>query len=490
MTCAVPEHEASATSCPLVGVGIDGRALDHAVRFVEALRPSGMTFLLRYGRSSVDTAELARALDGVSVMPVCPAVDGERLAPDTLYLLPPMRVLSISGDQLRLLHEAETPAAALESLFGAIAAARRGRSIGVLLAPFRSVEMRSLGAIQEVGGATFVERPQTRAEQRHVPVIAGYAHLWLRPEEIARALPTAWAEALAPEEAGRTSREEVLTDLLEEMQIVHRIQYRPEVVEGQVATRMQVRKVSSESEYMRLLAGSSAEREELLRGILVGSTSFFRDPTLFEALRETILPPLLGTGNERRELRLWVAGCSTGEEAYSYAILLDELMRARGEVPSFRILATDLRREAIDVARAAVYQPYALAPLTSAQLERYFVEGPYGRTVAPWLRSKVFFRHHDLMTDPAFAQLDLVSCRNLLVYYDRAAQRRALMRFHYALRPQGLLVLGSSESPRAAPSLYAPLDYQNRVYTRRQVSLSDQERLRAWLPPTDRVGQP
>lgn len=499
MISAVPESAGLVPPFPLVGVGVRGRELDTVVRFVGSLSPTGTAILLQQAMACADAAVLEAALATATSLPVRRARDGEQLTPNVVFVLPPGCAIVLSDGVIRIARDDASPAEVLDALFCALAEERGARSIGILMRPHRSAGFRGLRAIRDAGGATYVERTPWCTARPDVRVTGGYAHLYLSAAEIARALPRAWdgdhaEDATVAEDAARWSmRDETLAQLLAEMRLLHGLPYRREVVDGQVAHRMHHRGVATLGEYARLLTDSSAERDELLRAILIGSTSFFRDAEVFEALHRSTLPSLLARmprlDGHRRELRVWVAGCSTGEEAYSYAILLSEVLRERGEPAAFRIFASDLRRDAIEQARAGVYPREALSMLTAAQIDRYFVERSEGLTVEPLLRSKVFFCHHDLMTDPAFAHLDILSCRNLFVYYDVPAQRRALLRFHYALRPQGLLVLGGSESPRAASALFQPLDYLHRVYLRRQVAVPFQESLRAWEPPPFRIGR-
>jgi two-component system CheB/CheR fusion protein len=241
--------------------------------------------------------------------------------------------------------------------------------------------------------------------------------------------------------------------------------YRAHAMWPQLARRMADLHIESVSEYVELCGRSSGEAQRLLDALLNGSTSFFREPQAFHAM-QCWFSRECPRGDD--DVRAWVAGCSSGEEAYSVAIALQEAVEARGERRKVRVFATDVRQSAVQVAQRGWYPARVSAQLTPERLNKHFVEEAGGHRVRPALRAAVVFGRHDLLMDPPFAKLDFVSCRNVLLYLDAAAQRNVLQRLHYALRPWGTLLLGSADSVSSASDLYMEQSREHSLYRRAQ----------------------
>lgn len=244
--------------------------------------------------------------------------------------------------------------------------------------------------------------------------------------------------------------------------------YRAQPIRTQISRRMEAFGLSSLAEYLTLTSVDLGEFRRLLDAVLVGSTSFFREPSAFSALRTHLIE-----GQEFRHVsgdaRAWVAGCSTGQEAYSVAMVLLEALEARGERRGVRIFATDVRPSALRIARRGWYPAAAAQELGPERLARFFVPEDGGFRVSARLRDAVIFGQHDLLRDPPYAKLDLVSCRNLLMYLDRETQGEVLQRFHFGLQARGTLMLGAAESTRAASALFLPRERAERIYCRATV---------------------
>ncbi|KAB2897352.1 MAG: chemotaxis protein CheB, partial [Kofleriaceae bacterium] len=243
-------------------------------------------------------------------------------------------------------------------------------------------------------------------------------------------------------------------------------QYKHTAIERRLARRLIVHRLDDLEAYVEYLAANPEEAELLFRELLIGVTHFFRDEDAFLVLRDAAVPALLDARPDARALRAWVAGCSTGEEAYSLAIVLHEVIRARaGASPvAVQIYATDIDDEAVATARAGRYSQDIEQHVSSERLARYFVREDHGYRIKKEIRDTVVFAKHDLINDPPFTHLDILSCRNVLIYLQPALQRELLPRFHYALGPGGLLVLGVSESVGATADLFAPVDAKAKVF--------------------------
>jgi two-component system, chemotaxis family, CheB/CheR fusion protein len=256
---------------------------------------------------------------------------------------------------------------------------------------------------------------------------------------------------------------------------------------GQIAHRMGHRKIASSEQYNALLDASPEEELALRDALLIGSTSFFRDEGAFVALQERLLARVLSS-HSAEPVRAWVVGCSTGEEAYSLAIVLREYLDSIESSRPIRIYGTDVREQALAHARRGSYAAQRLGPLSAERLARFFVQEEPGCRAASNLRDAIIWGRHDILNDPPFSRMDIVSCRNLLVYFDRRAQAHVLRRLAYALRPSGALMLGIAESTWVEEQLFVPLEAHHRLYGRRGGALGGRGRSRRAVAGTPTAG--
>jgi two-component system, chemotaxis family, CheB/CheR fusion protein len=291
-----------------------------------------------------------------------------------------------------------------------------------------------------------------------------------------------------PEGEGGALSEDVLSSVVALLRAERGVDfslYRPSTIARRVRRRMSLGRVESAEVYLQMLKASPAERAALHRDVLVKVTSFFRDPELFEALAESVLPALLRGHARDAPLRIWVPGCATGEEAYSIAIVLAEALPPGGA--PVQIFATDADEESIEAARAGVYPESIALDVSPERLSRHFRRTGEGLQIGRAVRELCVFARHDVTSDPPFARLDLVSCRNLLLYFEPALQKKVLGAFHFALRPEGVLLLGANEAPIAAPELFAPAAGQARIYRRLHVERPEPAPRRSARRPSARA---
>ncbi len=246
--------------------------------------------------------------------------------------------------------------------------------------------------------------------------------------------------------------------------------YKLATVRRRVERRMTLREVPSIANYARLIRQEPAEAVSLMQELLISVTNFFRDGTAWRALEQRIIPRLFSNKGVTEQVRVWIPGCATGEEAYSIAILLAEHMANPLDRPAIQLFATDLDLRAISIAREGLYSAAEVAEVSEERLQRFFVRDPAGYRIRRELREQVLFAQHNLVKDPPFSHLDLISCRNLLIYLNRAVQERVIETFHFALRPGGYLFVGNSESPEGSNELFMRVDSEAHVYESRTVT--------------------
>lgn len=422
-------------------------------------------------------------------LPVRAAEDGMQLQADAVYVLPPDREMVCEGGHLRL-HE---PAQArghrmpIDVFFSSLARDQGTQAVAVVLSGTGGDGSSGLRAVHEAGGRCAVQSPESSAfdGMPRSALAAVPGALQGSPQALARQLlEPASAPAVAPEPALALLAQSAPASLPAwrgEIETLQRIfgllrqhtghdfaHYKPSTVHRRIERRMAAQQIESLAAYARLLQQSPSEVNALFRDLLIGVTSFFRDPAAFEALSAQLLRALKAHRVEGAPFRVWVAGCSSGEEAYSVAMLLLEHRQALGCEFGLQVFASDLDSRAIAVARAGLYPAASLADMSPERRERFFMpeaDGGAYRVRKP-LRDLLIFSEHDINRDPPFSRLDVLSCRNLLIYMGLDLQRRLIPLFHQALNPGGLLFLGSSEGVGDGPHGFEVLDRKAKLFRR------------------------
>ncbi len=458
----------------VVGLGASAGGLEALEQFFAgAPIDAGLAYVIVSHLDPDHVTLLPELLQRTTAMPVREIVDGVVLAADAVYVIPPGRTLALVGDRLKLraIPRRRGPSALVDGFFASLAAARGARAIGVVLSGMGTDGAAGVAAIAAAGGAVLVQDPAAsafpgmpQAALAAVPAAVRAAAGDLPPAVVAaahaRRAPNA---ADAPDRAALaqivvTLRERTGHDLG---------QYKPGALERRLARRIAVHHLPDLAAYAAYLEATPEEAALVFRELLIGVTQFFRDEAVFTVLRDQALPAILAAKARPRAVRAWVAGCSTGEEAYSLAIVIHEAIAASGLADvGVQIYATDIDAGAITVARAGRYPAAIRDQVAPARLARYFTPDDDGFRIAKVIRDTVVFAQHDLISDPPFTHLDVVCCRNVLIYLQPTLQQRLLPRFHHALDPGGVLVLGLSESTAAAASLFAALDPTTKVFRR------------------------
>jgi two-component system CheB/CheR fusion protein len=461
-------------SFPVVGIGASAGGLEAIQSFFEATpADSGMAFVVIQHLSPDHKSLMVELLSRKTEIPVQRAEDGMTVAPNQIYLIPPKKNLTLFHGKL-LLHD-QKPRGEInlpvDVFLRSLAEDQGEHAVGVILSGTGSDGTRGVRAVKEWGGLVMVQDADS-AKFDGMPRAAastGLADFVLPPAEMPAQLiacirhPYATRQARKPPALGDETGLTRLFSLLRAKTKVDFTYYKPSTIERRIERRIAVTQCADLDAYVRYAEQTPAEVVALYRELLIGVTSFFRDPPVMTLLRDRVLPELFERCTNR-EMRFWVAGCSTGEEPYTLAILAREVMEKMGIVRDVKIFATDIDRNAVMKAGAGIYPESIAADLSPALLTKYFYLRGDTYQVARSLREMVVFAQHNLVKDPPFTRIDLVSCRNLLIYLQPNLQQQALSMFEFSLNPGGVLVLGTSETVGDQEHRFEPIDRKARIF--------------------------
>jgi two-component system CheB/CheR fusion protein len=475
-----PSHDA--ITFPVVGIGASAGGLKALLTFFEHM-PSGtgMAFVVVIHLSPKHESSLDAVLQNVTRMPVIQVNETTRIERDHIYVISPNKQLTIQDGVLDLADAVRKDgrSAAIDLFFRTLAAAHNEHAVAIVMSGTGADGAVGLKNVKEHGGITMAQLPQD-AEYDTMPrnaVGTGIVDFVLPAAEMPQRLLHVWqnmqqivlpSEAAAAPATGEAMRDdEALRDILGMLRVRtgHDFnQYKRATVLRRIERRLQVNQLRDLPTYRAFLQDHPAETRALLKDMLISVTNFFRDREAFEALEREAIPAVFQGKSGTDQVRVWVAGCATGEEAYSLAMLLAEQAQEMTNPPELQVFATDIDEDAIQFARAGMYPEAIAADVSAARLRRFFVKEGGGYRVQKSIRELVMFAPHNLLKDPPFSKLDLAACRNLLIYLNRDIQTRVLEVFHFALRPHGFLFLGSSESVDEADDAFVPVDKSHRIF--------------------------
>lgn len=443
----------------VVGVGASAGGLEALERMFEPM-PTDLdaAFVVVQHLSPDHKSLMASLLARHTRMPVTMVEDDMPIVAGNVYLIPPGAMMTAAKGRLRLIpkspHGLSLP---IDLFFSSLATSFGGRAIGVILSGTGSDGARGSVAINDAGGLLLAQSPES-AKFDGMPrsvIATGLVDEILAAEEMGQRIlehirqplsPSSRDSARVPPQAERGSALEEILHLLHNFGGINFHEYKPATVLRRIERRMQVRHTPDFEQYLHLLETERGEAAVLQREILIPVTSFFRDPESFDELARNAVARIVADHADTQPIRIWVAGVSTGEEAYSIAILFAEEFERVRRWPNFKIFATDVAQQNIDAASAGIFSEAIIAEVSPQRLERFFTKKGAHFAVNPEIRQNIVFARHNLLEDPPFTRMDLITCRNLLIYFLPSAQERALRRMHYALAPGGFLFLGSSES--------------------------------------------
>lgn len=474
-----PAAASAGSPFPIVGLGASAGGLEALTQFLRNVpEGSGLAFVIVQHLDPTHKGLLAELLQSATAMPVTEVKDRTRVQPDCVYVIPPNKDLSLLHGVLHLLDPTAPRGLRLpiDFFFRSLAEDLDKRSIGVILSGMGSDGTLGLKAIKGKAGVVFVQDPAS-AKCDGMPrsaIDAGLADV-VAPVEALPGKILAYLQHVplipgpGPAGVGQGHGDFEKVVILLRAQTGHDFScYKKNTVKRRIERRMGIHQIDKLACYVRYLRENPQELELLFKELLIGVTNFFRDPAAWETLAAEVIPALLKDRPPSQTLRFWVPGCATGEEAYSLAIVfretLEQLQLARKH--TFQIFATDLDRDAIEKARAGVFPATIAADVSPERVSRFFVQVDHGYQISKSIREKVIFASQNVIMDPSFTRLDLVSCRNLLIYLIPDLQKELLQMFHYSLNSDGFLFLGNSETIGGCTDLFAPLENKSRLYRR------------------------
>ena len=466
---------------PIVGIGASAGGIDAMSQLLRRLpADSGLSFVVIQHLAPRRPSQLSAVLGRSTAMPVVEAENGMRPEANHVYVIPPGVDLALRDRRLVVgaTERGRKTPRSIDLFLRSLAEEEQDRAIGVVLSGTGSDGTEGLRAVRAEGGIALVEDPAT-ARFRGMPesaIAAGAADRVLTIEELASEL-TELSRAPALRDRGDSNGTHLLASgddplvseifgLVRGASGVDFSEYKSTTFRRRLARRMLLRRKAAVGEYLDLLRAEPDEVAALGRDILIHVTEFFRDPAAFDALAREVVPRILERHVNGTPIRIWVPGCSTGEEVYSIAICLLEALGDHAERVPIQIFGTDLSAEMIDRARAGAYPDAAVRGLGADRLDRFFTRTEGGYCIAKLIRNLCVFVRHDLTRDPPFARLDLISCRNVLIYFSAALQRRVVPLFHHCLNPGGFLLLGHAEAIAGFRNLFTSVDKASRLFSK------------------------
>jgi two-component system CheB/CheR fusion protein len=469
---------------PIAGVGASAGGLKAFQELLEHLPADpGLAFVLVPHLAPAHESMMSSILQRSSKMPIREVTEGTLVEPDHVYVIPPDSTLALSEGILhtikpRLAVSVHEP---IDHFFVSLAEEAHEKAIGIVLSGTASDGATGVKAIKSEGGIIFAQ--DQSAEFSGMPqaaIATGSVDFVLPPKGIAQELLRIARHpylARPHDDIPPGERPDELVKVFGLLQTATGIEfahYKPTTVKRRIARRMAVQKIDRLEDYRRHLEDNPQEVRTLHDDILVNVTSFFRDPGSFQALKEHVFPAFLEDRPPRAPIRIWVPGCATGEEPYSLAIALLEFLEEKGSQASAQIFASDVNESALGRARAGLYDPSIAQDVSPERLRRFFVPAEGGRyQISKRVRDLVLFAKQDLTRDPPFSRLDLLSCRNVLIYLGPVLQKRVIPLFHHALRLDGFLILGTSETVDRFPELFSPIDRKFKIYSKVPTSTGD-----------------
>jgi two-component system CheB/CheR fusion protein len=464
---------------PIVGIGASAGGLEALELFLANVpEGSGMAFVIVQHLDPIHKGILAELLQHVTTMPVAQVKDRTRVKPDRVYIIAPNKDMSILHRVLHLLDPIAPRGLRLpiDFFFRALADDQQEHSIGVILSGMGSDGTLGLRAIKEKAGVVFVQEP-TSAKFDAMPrsvIDAGLADVVAPVEALPSKINAYLKYTPLITKSGHTDQY-VSQSALEKVVILLRCKtghdfsfYKKTTIYRRIERRMGLHQIDKIANYVHFLQENPQEVELLFRELLIGVTSFFRDPEVWEQLKAEVLSALLKEGDSNKTLRAWIPACATGEEAYSLAILFKEALEKFKPVKNItlQIFATDLDDKAIEKAREGKFPTNIVADVSAKRLDRFFIKSENDYHVVKSIREMIIFAPQNIIMDPPFTKLDFLSCRNLLIYLMPELQKKLLPLFHYSLNPGGFLFLGSAETIGNFTNLFAPLGAKTRLYRR------------------------
>ncbi len=481
----------------IVGMGASAGGLEAFISFFDQMAPdTGLSFVVVQHLDPDHQSMLSEIIARHTKMTVTEIQDGTRVVPNVVYIIPPNKILKIFHQTLELspLLKDRTHSKPIDTFFKSLAIDLKSRAIGIVLSGTGSEGAAGLQDIIAEGGLAIVQDPTT-AQFSGMPenaIEAKVADYVLSPEAMPKKL-LEYTTKRSQNIVFITSHLDTLTEnQLKKICLIIRDQtgydflhYKSNTVVRRVNKRVTLHQLNSYDAYIDLLEKDPEEVVKLYREFLIGVTSFFRDKEVFNCIENNVIPYLLNKCVEKQEVRIWVCACSTGEEAYSIAILFKEALEKNKQHIKVVIFASDLDENAIEFARNGLYPDSIWADITPERVSRFFLKKEHKYQIKKEIREMVVFAHHNVIKDPPFSKMDLITCRNLLIYLDSELQKKIIPTFHFRLNDDGILILGTSESIGDYGDLFSVFEENQKIFKKNN-NIYRKESLFYQLPPIER----
>jgi two-component system CheB/CheR fusion protein len=467
---------------PIIGIGASAGGLDAFKSLIKAIpEDSGMAYVLVQHLDPAHESILPEILQRLTEVPVLEITDDIHLAPDHIYVIPPNKMLVSTDGVLKLTDRTKRVNLSIDIFFTSLADVHKEFAVGVVLSGTGSDGTLGLKAIKEQGGISIAQDLES-AGYGGMPqsaINAGVVDFILAPEKIPEQLlhinsTFRNTHVFKIEEEELPKNDEAvfkqIISLLRQRRGVDFTYYKQPTIRRRIARRIAITKKINLAGYLKFFRTDKAEQDALFQDILIPVTSFFRGPKTFQFLSKTILPTLFKSKAKEEPLRIWIAGCSTGEETYSLAIIINEYITlTKRDGLKVQLFASDISEKAILTARTGIYAKTEVEKLSGERVKKYFKKNSGSYEVNKFIRDMCVFAPQNFLKDPPFARMDLISCRNVLIYMDTFLQKKALTTFHYALKENGFLMLGNSESTSNVSELFSATDKHEKIYLRKQL---------------------
>jgi two-component system CheB/CheR fusion protein len=476
------QETASRTAFPIVGIGASAGGIEAFSNLLRNLPDNtGMAFVYVQHLMRQQESMLSSILSRVCAMPVSDVTDDVLVKPNHVYVITPDKYITVAGGHLRLLPRTDLEGEVslpIDCFFQSLAQEQQGRAIGIVLSGTGSDGALGIMAIKEAHGITLAQDDKTAkfGQMPYNAVSTGCVDFVLNPAAIAETLINISRHPLI-----NSSDEKIREIVPENEDSFHQIllllkkasgidffSYKPATIKRRIVRRMVLGRKKSLKVYLGILREQPKELEALTQDLLIKVTRFFRDEHIFEALKKDVFPQISADKDADAPLRIWVPGCSTGEEVYSLAIALLEFLGDRANQIPIQLFGSDLNNTCIEAARTGMYPDNIAADVSPERLKRFFIKTIRGYRIAKSIRDRCIFAKLNVTTDPPFSRMDLISCRNLLIYLSPSLQKRVIPVFHYALYPHGFLLLGQSETVVSFPELFQTVNQKAKIYAKKQ----------------------
>ena len=481
---AKPSQNLNEEKFPIVGIGASAGGLEAMEQLFKNMPDNtGMAFIIVTHQETGHHSMLADLLQKYTNMRVMRAEDQMAVEPNCVYVTIPGNDLGLLNRTIHLLKSVtDGPKAPINYLFRSLAQDQSEFAIAILLSGMGSDGTFGIKDIKGELGMVMVQNPDSAKYTGMIDsaIETGLVDYILPPDQMPKQL-VQYANQIVKRKKVKVDRNVQLSGYMQKIFMLLRSYtghdfsaYKRNTIVRRVERRMNVHHIEDISDYIRLLQKNGEEAQNLFKELLIGVTSFFRDPDAFAALKQKALPTILNQKNDDNPIRIWVPGCSSGEEVYSIAIVVKEYMEEHNSHYNIQIFGTDISDSSIHFARHGVYPGSIENDVGSSRLERYFIKQDQSYQIQGSIREMIIFAPHNIIKDPPFTRLDMICCRNVLIYLDSDLQKKLIPLFHYAMKPEGVLFLGSSESIGDFRDLFEALDTKEKIYKRRDSAVAMQ----------------